>query len=141
MTEQRAKDKETLKGDLRVVVEVGNEHFEPGLTRLELLPDGQCIVINRFEGEEKRVKGHIDLQRAAKFLEQVTLGTIWKAKFGIGRGIPDEPRYRLEVYKGETLVHACHIWRSEWVVNRDIESLFKGFQDVVKEITDGRIIL
>jgi hypothetical protein len=138
MTEQRTKDKDkvTLEGDLRVVAAMGNEHFEPGLTRLEPWLDGRCLVINRFEEKGMRVEGRIDPQRATRLLEQTTSGTFWRAKLGGGRGVPDEPRYLLEVYQGEARMHSCHMWQSECATHRDVGSLVAALQAVVKEVTN-----
>jgi hypothetical protein len=132
---------EQARGEVRIVVEVGNEHFPPGRTRLDLWPEGNCLVVNRFEQEEVRFEGRIAPQRASRLLDQATSGTFWRRKLGERPGLPDEPRYHLAVYLADAPVYRCTFWRSEYATDREIGVLIEELQAVVREVTDGRAIL
>lgn len=137
----RAGSDMTNAGNVRLVVEVGNEYFEPGRTRLELDRDGQCIVTTRFEGEEARSEGRIDAQRAEAIIERATRAPFWDQPLGDAPGIPDEPRYELTLSGKDIRFKSVHVWRSELHEQPQGRQIISALQGITTEITDGQAIL
>lgn len=141
MAEQHNHNDVPAEGDFRLIAEVGNEHLEHGLTRIELRFDGRCVVINRCEGDEIDVEGHVDPQHAARLFKQATSEAFREARLGGGLGLPDEPRYRVEVHWGKEPMHTHYVWRSELTKHREVGGLVEALQEIVQKVTDGRVVL
>lgn len=145
MIKQDTKASLPRQAALSIKVEVGNEYFRPGLTRLELSRDGRVIVVNKLSGEQAQHEGRVDPEYAARLLDQAVDPSITepllRAELGTKPGLPDEPRYRLEVYRESERIYTAQIWRSELVRYPAIASLIKALQTIVEETTHGKVIL
>lgn len=129
-------------GGLRLVAQVGNEHFEPGLARLELDEGGQCLVLQRFAGKEDRREGRIEPDRATALIRRAQADDVAQARErGAGRArIPDEPRYRLAVYRGDDRLEVIEVWRSDLPRAPGASALVEDLQDLVRRVSDGQVI-
>jgi len=96
-----------------LVVEVGNEEFEPGLTRLRLQPDGQVQIESRLSGKARRFEYKLSPDDAARLIKQSGAPELPLKGLGLKPGLPDEPLYQLGLYRGKELVQTLKVWRSE----------------------------
>lgn len=123
----------------RVVVEVGNEHFPPGRTRVEANSDGQVQAITRLEGEEFQTEGRFDpseIDRAA-----ADIATNLVDQVDDRQGLPDEPRYHLTVYLDAERVRDITVWRSSLPNHHSVKHLIEVLNRVAQEISDGETTL
>jgi hypothetical protein len=141
MAEQMTGNRATPATASRLVIEVGNEHFEPGQTRVELEENGQVQVRTRLEGKEDRADGRIDPARAARLLDQAVSNEILQRRGSDRHGIPDEPRYHIELYQADGRVLATDLWRSELEQQPSLGRLVAELEDIVREVTDGQMVL
>ncbi|CAN5141440.1 hypothetical protein BH23CHL1_BH23CHL1_15960 [soil metagenome] len=125
----------------RVVVEVGNEYFPPGRTSVEAISDGQVRVVTRLEGEESQTDGRFDPSEIEQRVADITAGHIDPQQDERRRGLPDEPRYRLLIYRGSERVLDIEMWRSSLPDNPSIEKLVAALNGVVYEVSGGEAIL
>lgn len=125
----------------RLVVEVGNEHFEPGLTRLELGKDGHVMVLNRFEGKEPRYESRVEEPYAARLLTQAGSKALLSAPLGKRQGLPDEPLYHIALYRGQERIHTIRVWRSELPSQPELADLINALQTIVQQASNGQAIL
>lgn len=125
----------------RVVVEVGNEHFHPGLTRVEAISDGQVRVTTRLEGEESQTEGKFDPLEIEQKVADITARPMEQEQDKGRRGLPDEPRYHLLIYRGSERVFDIEMWRSSLQNNPSIEKLVAALNGVAHEVSHGEAIL
>lgn len=123
----------------RVVVEVGNEYFPPGRTRVEAISDGQVRVTTRLEGEESQSEGRFDPLEIEQRVADITARPIEQDKGKLG--LPDEPRYHLLIYRGSERVFDIEMWRSSLQDNPPIEQLVAALNGVAYEVSRGEAIL
>ena len=134
--------------ELRLVGEVGNEHFGHGLTRLELTADGACTVVNRRPGaEEVREHGKVDpdwARRLVRRLESPSQVAPAAPRKGPGtaapKPLPDEPRYRLAVMAGDRRLETVEVWRSQLAGLPELQALVEDLQRVVAEVAARKVI-
>jgi hypothetical protein len=129
------------KAQSRLVVTVGNEFFGLGLTRLELDNTGSVVITNRLEKDEKQIESRLDAAQANGLLDQAEAEMRGKTGLGERRGLPDEPRYHIEVHRGGQIVETITVWRSELVEHRELSALLRQLQGIVNKATDGTIVL
>lgn len=141
MAEQSVENRTEAEAEVRVVIEVGNEYFEPGLTRAEMWPDGRVHIVNRLEGEERKAESRADPELAARLIDQAGSRSVRELKIGEKRGLPDEPRYHIEVYRGGERIQVIDVWRSDLPEHRELADLISSLQTVVQRATDGSVLL
>lgn len=125
----------------RVVVEVGNEYFPPGRTRVEAVSDGQVRVTTRLEGEESQAEGRFDPLEIEQRVADITARPMEQDQDKGRRGLPDEPRYHLLIYRGSEQVYDIELWRSSLPDNPSIEKLVAALNGVVYDVSRGEAIL
>ncbi len=131
----------TPEAGLRLVVEVGTEYFPPGRTRVELRPDGQVLATTRLEGREDRADGRIDPARATRLIEQAASDRVLRLRTSNRQGIPDEPRYHIEVYRSGERLLAVDLWRSELEQQPELARVVSELEGVVREVTKEQMVL
>ena len=144
MTEQQdgnPENRATPEATLRLVVEVGNEYFPPGRTRVELLPDGRVLATTRLEGREERADGRIEPARAARLIDQAATERVLRLRTSNRRGIPDEPRYHIEVYRAGERLLTLDLWRSELEQQPELARVVAELEEVVREVTKEQMVL
>lgn len=141
MMEQTSQPSDTQSTSLRVVVEVGVESFEPGMTRVEVQANGRALVMNRLEGRENQVEASVEQERISRVMDQVVAETRRQSETPARLGLPDEPRYHIALYRDAELVSEAHVWRSQLANNPGIASLVNTLQSMTLEASDGKIIL
>jgi hypothetical protein len=127
-------------GQSAVVVEVGNENFEPGRTRAELSDDGRLVVTNRLSGDEGKVELTIEPSRARELVANAAAAGV--AGFvSRASGIPDEPRYRIVVVERGSKAAETELWRSEVEEDEQLAKMVQELGSLVERASDGRFVL
>ena len=125
----------------RLVVEVGTEYFPPGRTRVELRPDGQVVATTRLDGQEDRADGRIDPARAARLIDEAASERVLRLRTSNRQGVPDEPRYHIEVYRAGERLLAVDLWRSELEQQPELARVVNELENVVREVTKEQMVL
>ena len=126
---------------LRVVVEVGNESFEPGSTRAEIAENGEVRLLNRLEGAETRAETRVEPERVSRLVDDMAAGRESLAREPARRGLPDEPLYRIEIYRGDVRVNEMNLWRSQLQESPGLSRLIQVLQEAATRASDGKIIV
>ena len=144
MSEDRPGDRQPDAGagaEQRIVVEVGNEYFPPGRTRVELQSDGRVLATNRLEGKEEREAGQVDPAVATRLIDVAGSDRVQRLKTSGRRGIPDEPRYLIQVDRGPERIVTLELWRSELEEQPELARLIAELERIAQENTGGRVAL
>ena len=122
---------------VRILVEVGNEHLEPGRTRIEVRADGRTVVTNRLEGKEDRGEMTIDVAKFEPTLREARDQMPRSTQRGARRGIPDEPRYHIELEQ-DGRKYSADLWRSELEQMPALNRLVRELEAVARRaVNDG----
>ena len=124
----------------RVVVEVGTPYLEPGRTRVEVLPDGQVLVSNQLEDETRQAEGKIDPARISRLVDDAA-DEVARRRLTDRPGLPDEPRYHIEVDRDRQQIIVADVWRSDLQSIPGVARLIRELEAAAKEVSDGQFIL
>lgn len=123
-----------------VIIEVGNEHFEPGRTRIEVQGDGRALVTNRLEGKDEKGEARVDLARLEPTLREAENQMPRVAQRSMRRGLPDEPRYHIELEREGRRVTA-DLWRSELEEMPALHRLVRELEEVARRAVHDRLAM
>jgi hypothetical protein len=140
MNEQNDRTSAGTQTGVRVLAEVGNPYVEPGRTRVEVQSDGQVTVLNQLEDETQRAEGKVDPSRISRLVDESSPER-FSRQMTERLGLPDEPRYHIEVERGGQQVLAIDVWRSDLESMPGVARLIRELDAVTKEASDGRFIL
>jgi hypothetical protein len=126
---------------LRVLVEVGNEYVEPGQTRIEVQPGGRTFVTNRLEGKEERGETTIDPAKLESSVSAALSQMSGVQARSTRHGLPDEPRYHIEVEREGRRVLSAELWRSEVEKIPSLQRLLRELEEAGQRAIDGRLAL
>ena len=124
----------------QLVVEVGNEHFGPGRARVAVSATGTVRISNRFLGVERQAAHAIPPALAARLLAQaraVRPPPPWPGRMPV----PDEVSYQITVYDGDTAVYTTGCLQGDLRNDPAADDLITALRGIVREATEGRIIL
>jgi len=125
----------------RLVIEVGNPEFEPGLTRLQLEADGQVQIDSRLFKEESRYDYKLEQKEAAELFKR-SLASPQAIEAVISRpGLPDEPRYNIEVYRGKECLQRMQVWRSDLPKMGELGAVIRILGQIADRASEGRALL
>ena len=124
----------------RVLVEVGTEHFEPGRTRIEVRADGRTLVTNRLHGKEDRGEVTMDVARFEPMLREARDQMPRVAQRSTRRGIPDEPRYHIELEQ-DGRKYSADLWRSELEEMPALHRLVRELETVARRAINDRLAM
>jgi hypothetical protein len=141
MAEQQARQAGAQEGRIRVVVEVGNESFEPGRTRADIGPDGQVALLSRLEGAETRAETRLEPERLTRLVDDFAAADQGVAREPGRPGLPDEPLYHIEVYRNDVRVNEMNVWRSQLQRSPGLSRLIQTLQELAERASDGKIVV
>jgi hypothetical protein len=141
MQEQETQNEMTPLEVNALVVEVGIEAFEFGLTRIWLNAQGEVQIENRQNGKPRHFKQAIDPQEAADMIARVDTDELFLKPLGRKRGLPDEPLYHVQLDSDGTPVRSLRVWRSELRQLDDLARVIRNLQTIVNRASDGEVIL
>lgn len=124
----------------QLAVEVGMESFGPGRTRVEVSATGQVRISNRHSGVARQAETIIAPAGAAR-LQQLARAVRPDAQRPPRMPVPDEVCYEITLAKDGTPVFTVRFWQGELRANPEADALITALQGIVREATDGGIIL
>ncbi len=120
-----------------IKIEVGNENFGHGLTKVVLESDGTVHIENvRKLVLNKKLPQKILTTTVAKVFELVQAPDVFKLRKARTMGLPDEARYKVDV-AGEKL----EVWDSDVRTNTRLDELLSLLKELVKQSSNEEIIL
>lgn len=140
MPDDRGVDEHLEDAERRLSMEVGNEALEPGRTRLEVAADGRVLVVNVLDGKLTRAVGEVEGQRATRVIDSLGESGM-EADMPQRTGIPDEPRYRVELFRGSERIREFELWRSQIEEHRDLEEVFRELEVIVSDASGQAMVL
>lgn len=169
MSERRAEQISELLGDTslpddHVVVEVGNDAFHPGRTRVELRADGRLLVSSRLRGTEERFESWLESDRALRLFDELTprvegsegesrvqLSQVvqnvvarilqGRSRRSVNPPVPDEPLYHIEILRGSDQPQAIDVWRHEVPRYPELARALDDLNARVQTMSEGRATL
>jgi hypothetical protein len=124
-----------------LVIKVGNEYLEHGVTQVQLTSDGQLQIANRSSGKEQSFEHQMPVKQAHQLLKMSSAPETQVKAPGLRRGLPDEPLYEVSIYQGKVLHQQIKIWRSDLEEYPEIAGVIQNLQQVIDESTKGKILL
>ena len=132
---------DTIQEIVRLVIEVGNPEFEPGLTRLQLGSNGQVQIERQLLKEQNRYDYKLDQKEAVAYIEHSRAPQLALKSAERKLGLPDEPLYKIEVYQGKLRVQSFQVWRSDLAELGELGAVIRALGQVVERASDGQALL
>lgn len=121
----------------RVKIEVGNEGFGRGLTKVSLDAEGGFSVENiRRVRVEKKLPDRITASKVKQVFDTAQASDLFMLPNARTRGLPDEPRYKLDI-DGRKF----EVWDGDAGLNPKLKQLLSVLRELVSESTNGEVVL
>jgi len=121
----------------RIKIQVGNENFEHGLTRVTLESDASIHIENIRNLElKKKLTERILAAKVEKAFEHIRTKDVFKLPKARTLGLPDEARYKLEI-DGTTF----EVWDGDVAANPQLDALLSLLKELVAQSTNGEVLL
>lgn len=124
----------------QLAVEVGMESFGPGRTRVEVSATGDVRISNRHSGVARQAETTIAPAVATR-LQQQARAVRPDAQRPRRMPVPDEVCYEITLEEDGRPVFSARFWQGELRANPEADDLIITLQGIVREATNGRIIL
>jgi hypothetical protein len=132
-------DRRPASADASLVVTVGNPEFQHGRTRLELDASGSVRLSNQQGREESVLEGTVAAEDAERALGSVPrLLAIIDQK---PHGIPDEARYRFELFVDGRSTVTARVWESQLEATEEGRALLESLRRMAADVSERRIVL
>lgn len=124
-------------------VTVGYSNFKGGRTTVELNTTGKIKIENVYKGEKQKITERISVDAKLEKMISTLVSLFKNWKYGIRKGVPDEALYEIEIIDAEKKHSTMKfsIWHNELKSAQVIGEMIKYLKDLVKQITNQKVIL